>query len=117
MAKLSKADKIKRAFFTDTDLTLEDTQKIVKEALKDADYGEFYQETIESESISKSKGEFRSISFGNNSGGFGFRIGQHQNVSYSYANRFDRKTLENAADETRKVLKTGLKKQCLSVKF
>ena len=110
MAKLSKADKIKRAFFTDTDLTLEDTQKIVKEALKDADYGEFYQETIESESISKSKGEFRSISFGNNSGGFGFRIGQHQNVSYSYANRFDRKTLENAADETRKVLKTGLKK-------
>ena len=106
----TKQSKIKQTFFQDADLTLAEAQKIVKDALSDTDYGEFYQEAKESETIAKSKGEFVSISFGNSTGGWGFRVGQGNNVSYAYSNMFNRDALERAASDTRTTLKKGVEK-------
>jgi len=93
-------------FFKNSDLSLDEAQKLVKEGLKDTDYGEFFQEITQNESISKDKGEY-SISVGNGTSGFGFRAGQGEATGYSFSNIFNKKSLENSIAEARKVLKSG----------
>jgi TldD protein len=91
-------------FFKNTDLTPDEARNIIKEGLKGADYGEFYQEIVESESIVKDKGEFTGISVGSSKSGFGFRIGQDERVGYSYSDVFNAAALKKAVGEAREVL-------------
>ncbi len=91
-------------FFENSDLNLEETQKIVKEGLKGSHFGELYQQTSKSESISKNKGKFTGISVGNSSSGFGFRFGQETRIGYSYSPKFNKASLNVAIKEARQVI-------------
>ncbi len=92
-------------FFKHTDLTPESAREIVKQGLKGADYGEFYQEVVERESIVKDKGEFTSVSVGDSKSGFGFRVGQEERVGYSFSDVFNEAALKDAVGRARQVLK------------
>ncbi len=102
-AKNSPTDK----FYEGSDLTPEKTVKTVKEGLRGADFGEFYQEKAVSESISKQNGQYTSIAVGNSSEGFGFRTGKGEQVGYSYADEFNEKALKKAIHEAREILDNG----------
>lgn len=91
-------------FFKGSDLNLTDTVNLVKEGLKGAHYGEFYQEIVESERLTKDKGEYTKIALGNSSAGFGFRIGQDERIAYSYADQLNRENLAKAIANVRPML-------------
>jgi TldD protein len=91
-------------FFKKSDLTLETATAIVTEGLKGADYGEFYQEIVEKESLTKDKGEYVSISLGDSKSGFGFRVGQEERVGYSFSDIFNEAALRGAVKQARQVL-------------
>lgn len=95
------SSKIQSEFFENSDITLEQARKIIKKALSDADFGEFYQELNQSEVIIKDKGEFVSFSLGNQSSGFGFRFGQDNAVGYSYSDLFNKQALTTAIENAR----------------
>lgn len=88
-------------FYANTDLTPEQTAKLVKEGLRDADYGEFYQELRTVEAISIDKGLFTVSS--NFSSGFGFRYGQEQRVGYTHSAVFNKNALTDAISRSRQV--------------
>ena len=92
-------------FFKDTDLTPEKTKAIVVEGLKGADFGEFYQETMERESLSKDKGAYTGVSVGDSSSGFGFRVGQGERIGYSFSDVFNEAALKDSVKQSRAVLK------------
>jgi len=92
-------------FFKNSDLTPEKTKSIITQGLKGSDYGEFYQESRESETILKDKGAYKQISSGNSQSGFGFRVGQKERVGYSYSDIFNAKALNDAVKQSRQVLK------------
>ena len=94
-----------RKFFDGSDLTPETAQNLVKEGLKDADYGEFYQEIKETETLRKDKGEYKTISIGNSDSGFGFRVGKDNRVGYNFSAIFNEKALKDAIKHSRKILK------------
>lgn len=94
-------------FFKNTDLTPEDARNIVKEGLLGADYGEFYHEIVERESITKDKGEYTGVSVGDCKAGFGFRVGQGERVGYSFSDVFNAAALKDAVGQSRQVLKAG----------
>ena len=91
-------------FFKGSDLTLASTTDIVKDGLKGASYGEFYQEIVEHEAISKDKGAYTNISIGNSSAGFGFRVGQKERVGYNYSDVFNKASLLQAIRNVRENL-------------
>jgi TldD protein len=91
-------------FFKNSDLTLEKAREIVQAGLQGADYGEFYQEITETESLVKDKGEYTSISVGNSKSGFGFRVGQEERVGYSFSDIFNETSLNGAVKQAREVL-------------
>lgn len=93
-------------FFKNTDLSLEETTQIVKQGLEGADYGEFYQEIVEKETLVKDKGAYTTISVGNLQSGFGFRVGQQERVGYSFSDVFNKVALKDAVQEAREVLKS-----------
>jgi TldD protein len=95
-------------FFKNSDLTLEKAKEIVQAGLQGADYGEFYQEITETESLVKDKGEYTNISVGNSKSGFGFRVGQEERVGYSFSDLFNEKALKGAISQAREVLKPGV---------
>ncbi len=100
-------------FFKNSDLTPEETTKIVKNGLRGSDYGEFYQEDVVSESISKQSGQMH-VSVGNGSAGFGFRLGKDDQVSYTFAQDFNKASLLEAVKGSRQILKGIMSKtQCL----
>ncbi len=93
-------------FFKNSDLTPEKLAEIVKEGLKGSDYGEFYQEIVATENLVKDKGSYSSISTGNGSSGFGFRVGKSERVGYAYSAVFNEKSLNETVAKARKVLNT-----------
>ncbi len=95
-------------FFKNSDLTPERARAIILEGLKDAEYGEFYQEITETETITKDKGEYTNIAVGNSRGGFGFRVGQEDRVGYSFSDVFNETALQAAIAQARQVLKPGV---------
>jgi TldD protein len=99
--KSSPADK----FLKNSGLTLAEVAKTVKEGLKGADFGELYQEIVESESLAKDMGKYIGASVGGGRSGFGFRVGQGPRVGYSYADVFNKAALKDAIQEARQVLK------------
>lgn len=96
-----------KPFFEDSDLTPAETKEIVKAALKDADYGEFYQEITEREALVKDKGQYTTVSVGNSEAGFGFRVGQGEHVGYAYSDVFNKAALTDAVHEAQEILDTG----------
>ena len=95
-------------FFKGSDLTLEQTITLVREGLKGADYGEFYQEITEGESIVKEKGQFRKIETGNGNAGFSFRVGQGERVGFNHSDEFNAAVLKGAIEKARKILRTDV---------
>jgi TldD protein len=93
-----------KKFFTGSDLTPNQAQDIVKEGLKDADYGELYQEIVQTESLVKDKGEYSTVSLGNSKSGFGVRVGKGTRVGYSYSDVFNEAALKQAIDDAQRVL-------------
>ncbi len=94
-------------FFKDTDLTLKSAITLVQQGLKGADFGEFYQEMSESESLTKEKGAYTSVSVDNSQSGFGFRLGQKEKIGYSFSNIFNKAALKSAIKEAREILAPG----------
>ncbi len=98
-------------FFENSDLSPKKLAEMVKKGLEGSDYGEFYQEVVETESISKDKGQYTNISSGTSSSGFGFRVGHEENVGYSYSSIFNEESVQESIDQARKVLTIG--KSCV----
>ena len=90
-------------FFENSDLTPDRARKITVDGLKGADYGEYYQEIYESESITKDKGNF-SINLGNKGGGFGFRVGMEDRVGYAFSEKININELQEAVSKARQIL-------------
>ena len=94
-------------FYEDSDLTAQETVKIVTDGLRGADFGEFYQEKAVSESIVKQNGQYASIVIGNSSEGFGFRVGAGEQVGYAYSEEFNTAALKKAIAAAREILDNG----------
>ncbi len=104
-------------FFQNTDLTLERAREIVTEGLKGADYGELYQEITVREALAKDNGEYVAISLGNQSSGFGFRVGQENRVGYSFSDIFNEQALTDAVKQSRQILRTATDSAPLQAPF
>ena len=91
-------------FLKNSDLTAEKLSNLVVKGLDGAEYGEFYQEISEGESLLKDKGMYTNISTGNNKSGFGFRVGVGENVGYAYSDVFNEESLKDAIAKARQVL-------------
>jgi TldD protein len=91
------------SFFQRSDLTLESATQIVQDGLRGADYGEFYQEMLSQESLTRSMGKLIRAS-ANSKEGFGFRVGQGERVGYVHSNVFNTAALKGAVNEARQVL-------------
>ncbi|TVQ82116.1 MAG: metalloprotease TldD [Micavibrio sp.] len=85
-------------------LTPETAKQLVTDGLKDADYGEFYYEVTERESLTKDKGEYTNISLGSSDAGFGFRVGREGRVGYAYSDTFNESALKDAITQAQTVL-------------
>lgn len=99
----SKLDK----FFKGSDLTPTEAQQIIKDGLDGTDFGEFYQEITDSESIVKDKGVYAHVSSGNGASGYGFRVGQGEKTGYVFSDEFNKQALQDVISEARKILKSG----------
>jgi TldD protein len=102
---MSKNITTNKDFYKSSDLTEQQTGSIVQNGLLGTDFGEFYQEITETESIVKDKGQFVTISSGSGTSGFGFRAGQGERVGYAYSDVFNKASLETAIKSARQVLK------------
>lgn len=104
MSKTSRSPEktVYTQFFQHNDVMLEQTRSLVKDSLKDADFGELYQEMSSKEVLVKDKGEFVVVSLGNNSSGFGVRFGQGNTVGYSYSDLFNKQTLKQSIEKAKK---------------
>ncbi len=91
-------------FFNNSDLNPEKLSRIVRDGLRGSDYGEFYQEDVQSESISRNMGT-TTVSVGNGDSGFGFRIGKEDQVGYTFSQAFNEKSLLAAVSASRQILK------------
>ncbi len=91
-------------FFDGSDLTQEKLAEIVGQGLEGSDFGEFYQEIVQRENLSKSKGIYN-ISLGNSSSGYGFRVGKGEQTGYAYAADFNEQTLRETVSSARQILK------------
>jgi TldD protein len=91
-------------FFKNSDLTPLKAAEIVREGLKGADYGEFYQEIVEKELLVKDKGQYSTIAPSDSKSGFGFRVGQEERVGYSFSDVFNEVALRGAVKQARQVL-------------
>ncbi len=94
-------------FFENSDLTPEKLADIVTEGLADADFGEFYQEVVEQESLVKDKGVYTKVSSGNSTSGFGFRVGQGERIGYAHSDVFNEQSLLDTVKQARQVLQTN----------
>ncbi len=102
----TKADKkaLEKQFFENTDLTLKEAVEIVQAGLQGADFGEFFQEVTDKETLVKDKGTYVTVSLGSSESGFGFRVGQGEKVGYRFSSVFNKAALKGAIEEARKVL-------------
>lgn len=91
-------------FFNNSDLTPEKLSRIVRDGLNGSDYGEFYQEDVQSESISRNMGT-TTVSVGNGDSGFGFRVGKHDQIGYTFSQDFNESALLAAVNASRQILK------------
>ena len=104
---MSKENLSTGKFYEGSDLSPEETKEIVVGGLRDADFGEFYQEKTVSEQLVKENGEYVAISSGSSSEGFGFRAGQGERIGYSFSDVFNKAALKAAIKEARQILKKG----------
>jgi predicted Zn-dependent protease len=92
-------------FFVNSDLTQAKLQSLVTDALKDADYGEFYQQIYEDEAIYKDQGKYKIVSVGNGSSGFSVRVGQEERVGFASSADFNEASLVNCINKAKQVLR------------
>jgi TldD protein len=102
---MSKNITTNKDFYSSSDLTEKQAIKLVQDGLKGTDFGEFYQEITETESIAKDKGQYVSIASGSGRSGFGFRAGQEERVGYAHSAVFNKNSLRTAIKSARQVLK------------
>lgn len=96
-----------KRFFENSDLTAVQARKKIEAGLKGSDYGEFFQEITNSETILKDGGLYKSVSLGNFSSGFGVRFGQEDKVGYGYTNELTKASLDEAIRSARHIAKSG----------
>ncbi len=91
-------------FYGGTDLTLEQTIKLVQAGLRKAEYGEFYLESYESTGLVKQGGIYQT-QLPQRRYGFGFRVGFQDKIGYAYSDQFNKAALV----ETIKIARNALK--------
>ena len=92
-------------FFNMTELDLQNTQKIVKEALYGADDGELFLELSKSEGIAWDDGKLKLASY-DTTQGFGLRAIMGETRGYAHSGSLNNSSLKKAA-ETVKAITTG----------
>ncbi|MEM9706216.1 MAG: metalloprotease TldD [Pseudomonadota bacterium] len=92
-------------FFSRTDLDLSRTQRVLDDALKDADDGELYFEYAQSEAFVFDDNRLKTANF-NVEQGFGLRAVSGESTGYAHASELSEAALKRAADAVQAV-KTG----------
>ena len=92
-------------FFNKSDLTRQDTDKIVSETLKNCDDGELYLEESKSESILLDDNKIKSSNYSSDLG-FGFRAISDEVVAYSYSNEISKDSLKSSSENLKSTLKS-----------
>ena len=92
-------------FFSKSDLTRQDADKIVSDTLNNCDDGELYLEESKSESIVLDDNKIKSSNYSSDLG-FGFRAISNEVVAYSYSNEISKDSLKNSSDNLKSTLKS-----------
>ena len=91
-------------FFKNTDLNLQNSEKIVSETLSKCDDGELYLEDTKSESIILDDNKIKSSNFTKDTG-YGFRAISGDVVAYSHSNDISEKSLKSSSNNLKITLK------------
>jgi len=92
-------------FFDKSDLTRNDTDKIVSDTLQNCDDGELYLEDTKSESILLDDNKIKSSSYSSDLG-FGFRAITGEVVAYSHSNEISKDSLKKSSENLKSTLKS-----------
>ena len=100
-------------FFEKTDLSRNQAENIVSDALSKCDDGELYLENSKSESILLDDNKIKNSSY-NSDLGFGFRAVSGEIVAYSHSNEISKNSLKQSSENLKSTLKSN--KGSLAVK-
>ena len=92
-------------FFTKTDLSRNEAEKVVSETLNKCDDGELYLENSKSESIMLDDDKIKSSTYKSDLG-YGLRAITGEVVAYSHSNEISKNSLKQSADNLRSTLKS-----------
>ena len=92
-------------FFEKTDITRNESEKIISDTLKNCDDGELYLENSKTESILLDDNKIKNSNY-NSDLGFGFRAISGEVVAYSHSNEISKNSLKQSSENLRSTLKS-----------
>ncbi|MEK9897010.1 MAG: metallopeptidase TldD-related protein, partial [Burkholderiaceae bacterium] len=92
-------------FFTNSDISQQQTEQLVSETLSKCDDGELFLENSRSESLLLDDGKIKNTSF-DTSLGFGFRAVHEDKTAFCHSNIISKKSLEDASQNLKSNIKT-----------
>ncbi len=92
-------------FFTNSDISQQQTEQLVSETLSKCDDGELFLENSRSESLLLDDGKIKNTSF-DTSLGFGFRAVHEDKTAFCHSNIISKKSLKDASQNLKSNIKT-----------